>query len=129
MTKSGSDYSDRNSPIGCSEVTILFFCFWINDSQWPLVKMQESINSGMNRLYDIIQLIKIGNQNDQRFGMGTAFNSKDPLDSLLVSGIATNTPDSICWIEDDSALLEAKNRLLDDLLDGFPIHCGDNRII
>ena len=129
MAKSGSDNPNSNCAIRCGEMNVRLFSFWINNRQRPFVEMQKGINARVNSPDHFIQLIKIGNQDDQRLGVGAAFDGIDLLDRLLVTGIATNTPDSICGIEDDSSLLKAKNRLLDDLLDGFPVHCDDNRII
>ena len=129
MTKSGSDNANSNCTIRCGEVTVKLFSFWINNRQRPFMKMQKRINARMNSPDHFIQLIKIGNQDDQRLGVGASLDGIDLLYSLLVSSIAANTPDSICRIEDDSSLLKAINRLLDDLLDGFPVHCDDNRII
>ena len=101
----------------------------INNSEWSFVKVKQSIHPGMYMLYDFIQLIKTGDQDDERLVVGTTFDGIHALDSVLVRRIATDSPNGVRWVEEYSAPLKGKNGLLDDLLDGFPVHCDDNQII
>lgn len=93
------------------------------------MKMKQRVYPWMYIFYNIIQLIKIGYQYNERFVISASFNGIDLLNGLLVCGITPDTPNRIRRVEENPALLKRNNGLFDDLLNSFPVHFDDNEII
>lgn len=95
MAEAGLYDPDANRSIRTSQMPVSFSYGWVNYCERAFVKMEQSVNTGVDRSDHFKELLEIGDKDDQGFGIITALYFIYLPDRFYLECITAYTPNGI----------------------------------